>query len=240
MSEAIFESTNSAGGVTASTRYPLLAHLKSENITTVNDGINSKGISYIPPVPQLDSPIVFVRPRTVGIVFDTPGRQVGDGSYVPPPDNRPITGVTIRALTWDWRPVVGNCDLIMYSQNMIESNTGFGLQTFDENGVLMYDSQTPAMGVHTVVKSGDWAYEGQMKRKGYTTWVYSTPWPQGAEGFKSIRNHTYQGDPFGGGSAYYGCYRSLDILTCMITNNDEFPTTITAPPWVMFCRKTVQ
>lgn len=240
MSEAIFESTNSAGGITASTRYPLLAHLQSENVTTVNDGYNAMGISVIAPLAKMDAPVVFVRPRTIGIFFDSPGRRVGDGSYVPSPDNRPITGITVRSLTWDWRPAAGNCDLVMFSQTMRDSNSGFGLQTFDENGVIMYDSQTPAMAVHKVAKSTDWVYEGQMTRSGYTVWVYSTPWPSGAEGFKIIRNGTWTGDPLGGGSPSFGCYTSLDRLTCMMTVNNDFPSVITAAPWVMFVKKTVQ
>lgn len=237
--DAVFESYNDAGALQVSTRYPLLANYKVETVTAVSDGINSEALSYFPEVQPVDAPIAFLRPRTLGVFTDSPGLLRGDGNPISN-DTRPARAIRVRCLTWDWKPVVGAWDVSTYYQKMIDSFSGFGLQTFDENGTLLYDSQTPAMAVVKIARDGDWTFERQIKRPRYTVWVYSTAFPLEAEGYRRVKSHTYSGDPLGGGNAYFGAENALDRLTCQITTEDEFPSAITAPPWVMFVRRNIK
>lgn len=239
--EAIFESYNEQGRITASTRYPLLALMKTVDLTTVNDGFNALGYIDIPIINVEDGPVPIVRPTSIGGFITAPGYVSTNGEATSAPTIT-IKAVSIRSLTWDWRPIAASFSVSLFYQYMIDSGQGLGLQTFAADGTLLYDSQTPAMGIHSIAKGSDWTFDGVVARSGGNrVWFYSVPFPSDSDGFRTIREFKFtSSSQFGGGTAYYGCYTALNRLTCAITTRDSDPTTITEPPWVMFVRKTVR
>lgn len=216
-----FQSFDASGALVFDSNYPVMYMIAADvatvvNPTTVNTEMKFNGIMN----PWSDAPMFLIKPP-IGMGVDT----VKGGSY------SSFTGqwlpyqqaaVNIETLVLTSGPMGAQVPYWCFINKVTDSGKRYGMQTFDENGVLTFDSETSQLVANKWIAPSDWIYYGAAQdpsNPSYTMYYYYAP----TDGYDSFTILTPgAGDAFDIGEAFIG-YRSAwgnSLLWCVASGRN--------------------
>lgn len=174
------------------------------------------------------------RPRTLGCFVDIQGWQEG-----PYGDTWQI-GIRVGGQTWNSVGIPGAVDIYMFDFHAIPSGERFGLQTYDENGKLTFDSEATSLKIIKQVKFEDMTFLGGQPTgsgDGYA-WFFGITWPLEADAIieTSMPSWTAGGEGSGGNWGFLNDMNTL-VYSYVWRTSWGGPQNFRTPS-LMFCRIT--
>lgn len=198
-----FQNFDAAGNLIFDSNYPVL-YMTAANVapvvnpTGVTTELRFEGVMN----PKDDAPVFLLQPP-VGMGV----RTISNGSYSSftgewLPYSTPA--VNIETLSLNSGPVGVQVPYWCFINKVTDSGKRYGMQTFDENGVLTFDSETNMLEAKKWIGPAGWAYHGSAQSQvdpNYTLYYYYAP----ADGFDSFAILSPGGgDGFDVGEGYVG------------------------------------
>ncbi|UVL70588.1 hypothetical protein [Pseudomonas protegens] len=223
MSNQGFELLMPSGEVAISSQWPALNMSQYQRGISVVmiDQYNAEGrLMY--PEKRRTCPIVAFMPRTIGLHIDL-------GGYVSGPlSDRYYTGTSFKGRSWNWQPATGIVDAYLFEFYSINSGSKFGLQSFNEAGELVFDSESASMRILKIIRPEDLSYDGYgdtpgwVGNPGWRTYFYSAPWPEGGQAFV-IMSEGQQTSGGSGAAGFWGFRTSFDRVSFSYTWAKDSP-----------------
>lgn len=241
MSTVGFEVYNDLNQLVISSSFPVMnmSQVGVANCVMI-DPYNSEGrVMYPGGAIRYDFPIVALKPLTLNLFPRLGGVTANPSDW----NDRRFVGLRFLAQNWNFAPVIGQVQAYLFEAFAIDSGGKFGMQSFDESGRLLFDSESVAMRVVKVGKPADATYDGYQDHGsgvgfgGYRTLFYSVPWPNDAEAYVEVSGGTYTSGGEGSGGVW-GFVGNFKRLTLAYTYMKDYGLGGYTPGSVMFVKRT--
>jgi hypothetical protein len=197
-----FQSIDETGFVNFDSNYPTM-YLHKEGTTTTGSTYpgNTEIVFPAVTVAQTELPQFLIKPP-LGVMFDgLTGGNISSvtGQWFP----YQMPAFSAETLAFGSAPIGLSVPYWCFTKTIYDSGLNYGMQTFDENGVLTFDSETRQLVAYKWIGPSDWVFHSSKTAPdpNYTIYYYSVP-TSGYDTFTVLR--VGGGDAFDVGEASTG------------------------------------